>query len=186
MRDLNFFEPFREKRQFRFNKMNLLYVLLFVSLLTILALASMNLIQIRALNSEVASLREVADNPETMQKVQEIKEFEEQTNQFRDEVSRIVQLDKSIQARDIVGERLLNDVNSKLPEGVFVTNLNLNGRNLGVSGAAEDKYSVAEFAKGLSQLMDVSEVFISNISEVQSKNTFTMDVALREALADGN
>jgi len=186
MRDLNFFEPFHEKRQFKFNRMILLYTLLAISLITIIGLALMNYVQIKALNNEVASLREVADNPETMQKVQEIKEFEEQTNQFRDEVNRIKQLDRSIQARDIVGERLLTDVNSKLPEGVFVTNLDLNGKSVGISGAAEDKYSVAEFAKGLSQLMDVSEVFISNISEVESYYTFTMDVTLREALADGN
>lgn len=185
MRDLNFFEPFLEKRQFRFNKLIVLYVLLILSVLVIAALGILNLVQINALKNEVASLRQVAEDPQTVQKVEEIKVFEEETNQFREEVDRIIQLDQNIQARDIVGENLLYDVNSKLPEGVFLQNFNVNESNMSLSGLSQDKYSVAEFARGISQLMVVSDVFVSNISEVESYYSFSMDATLREAMADG-
>jgi type IV pilus assembly protein PilN len=99
MRDLNFFEPFLDKRQFRFNKMTILYFLLVAVIVGLGIWGGLNQIQINALNREVNSLREVAENPATVKKVEEIKAFEEETAQFRAEVERIIQLDKNIQAR---------------------------------------------------------------------------------------
>jgi type IV pilus assembly protein PilN len=186
MRDLNFFEPFLDKRQFKFNKMVLLYILLLAVIVGLGAWAGFNQIQINALKKDVAGLKEVAENPETVKKVEEIKAFEEQTNQFRAEVERIRQLDKNIQARDIIGENLLEDINSRLPEGVFLTTLNVAGREIQMNGYATDKYSIAEFGKGLEQLPYANNIFISNISAVESYYRYNMNLSLREVLVDAN
>lgn len=186
MRDLNFFEPFLEKRQFKFNKMMILYVLLLLTIVGLGAWAGYNQIQINALEREVAGLREVAENPETVKKVEEILAFEEQTNQFKAEVERIRQLDRNIQARDIIGENLLEDINSKLPEGVFLTNLNVAGREIMMNGYATDKYSIAEFGKGLEQLPYSDNIFVSNISLEESYYRYNMNLTLKEVLVDAN
>lgn len=186
MRDLNFFEPFLDKRQFKFNKMVFLYIVLLSVIVGLGAWAGFNQIQINALNREVNSLREVAENPATVKKVEEIKAFEEETKQFRAEVERIVQLDKSIQARDIIGENLLEDINSRLPEGVFLTTLNVAGREIQMNGFATSKYSIAEFGKGLEQLPYADNVFISNISSVEDYYRYNMNLSLEEVLVDAN
>lgn len=186
MRDLNFFEPFLDKRQFRFNKMTILYFLLVAVIVGLGIWGGLNQIQINALNREVNSLREVAENPATVKKVEEIKAFEEETAQFRAEVERIIQLDKNIQARDIIGENLLEDINSRLPEGVFLNTLNVAGREIQMSGFATDKYSIAEFGKGLEQLPYSDSVFISNISAIDSYYSYSMNLTLNEVLVDAN
>ena len=186
MRDLNFFEPFLDKKQFKFNKMVLLYILLLAVVIGLGAWAGFNQIQINALNKEVNSLREVAENPVTVKKVEEIKAFEEETSQFRAEVERIRQLDKNIQARDIIGENLLEDINSRLPEGVFLSNLNVQGREIQMNGFAMDKYSIAEFGKGLEMLPYADNIFVSNISAVESYFRYNMNLSLKEVLVDAN
>lgn len=186
MRDLNFFEPFLDKRQFRFNKIMVLYFLLIAVIVGLGIWGGLNQIQINALKREVSSLKEVAENPVTVKKVEEIKAFEEETAQFRAEVERIIQLDKSIQARDIIGENLLEDINSRLPEGVFLTNLNVSGRELQMTGFATDKYSIAEFGKGLELLPYADGIFISNISAIESYYRYSMNLTLKEVLVDAN
>ena len=186
MRDLNFFDPFIEKKQFTFNKMLFLYGILFVVILGLGIFAAMNQLEIRALQKEVNSLRQVAEDPKTVKKVEEIRAFEEETAQFRQEVERIRTLDKNIQARDVIGEALLDDINSKLPEGVFLGNLSVSGREIRIAGFAEDRYSIAEFAKGLESIPEASKSFVSNISAVESYYRFNLDLTLEEVLVDVN
>jgi type IV pilus assembly protein PilN len=186
MRDLNFFEPFIEKRQFKFDKMLLLYLILIIVLVGVMVSGAFNQIKIASLNEEVKSLDAVVQDPETNKKVEEIKVFEGETAEFKAEVERIIALDQSIQARDVIGENLLNDINSKLPEAVFLSNMSVSGWQVQISGFAEDKYSIAEFGKGLTELPMVEDVFISNISEVESYYNYNLEMSLREVLVNEN
>ncbi|MGM0395600.1 MAG: PilN domain-containing protein [Bacillota bacterium] len=186
MRDLNFFDPFIEKKQFAFNKMILLYILLFAIILGLGIVAGINQMKINALQKEVASLRQVAEDPKTVKRVAEIQAFADETDQFREEVERIRALDQNIQARDIIGENLLDDINVKLPEGVFLGNLSLSGNEIRISGFAEDRYSIAEFAKGLENLSVSDQAFVSNISAVENYYRFNLDLSLKEVLVDVN
>ena len=186
MRDLNFFDPFIEKKQFAFNKMIFLYALLFIVIIGLGIFAGMNQLRINSLNREVASLRQIAEDPQTVRKVEEIQAFADETEQFSQEVDRIRTLDKNIQARDIIGEDLLKDINTRLPEGVFLGNMNVSGREMRFTGFSEDRYSIAEFAKGLEGLPIAAEVFVSNITAVESYYTFNLNLTLREVLVDVN
>ncbi|MDY0234542.1 MAG: PilN domain-containing protein [Gudongella sp.] len=186
MRDLNFFEPFIEKRQFKFDKIILLYSLLFIVLVGLIVVGGLNQVKIASLNKDVNSLKVVAEDPETNAKVNDIKVFEEETAQYKAEVERIIALDQSIQARDVIGDSLLKDINSKLPPDVFLSNMSASGWEIQISGFAEDKYAIAEFGKGLTELPLVEDVFISNISEVESYYNYNLEIQLREVLVDAN
>ncbi|WP_422487183.1 PilN domain-containing protein [Gudongella sp. DL1XJH-153] len=186
MRDLNFFDPFIDKKSFAFNRMLFLYGILFLVIVGLGVMAAMNQLKINALQKEVNSLTQVAEDPQTLKRVAEIQAFEDETDQFRQEVERIRALDKNIQGRDIIGESLLDDINSKLPEGVFLTNLSVSGREIRIAGFAEDRYSIAEFAKGLQNLPMSSKSFVSNISAVENYYRFNLDLTLEEVLVDVN
>jgi type IV pilus assembly protein PilN len=186
MRDLNFFEPFIDKKQFKFNRMILLYALLFLVILGVGGFAAMNQVTINALQKDVNSLRQVADNPDTVAKVAEVEAFAQETDQFGQEVENIRTLDKNIQARDVIGDDILDQINEKLPEGVFIVNINISGRTISISGFGEDRYSIAEFAKGLEELPLSSGVFVSNITAVESYYSFNLDLELQEVMVDVN
>lgn len=166
--------------------MFLLYLILFIVLVGLIVVGGLNQIKIATLNKEVKALNVVAGDPETNKKVEEIKVFEEETAEFKAEVERIIALDQSIQARDVIGEDLLKDINSKLPEGVFLSNMSVSGWQVQISGFAEDKYSIAEFGKGLTELALVEDVFISNITQVESYYNYNLEISLWEVLVDAN
>ena len=149
-------------------------------------MGALNQVKITSLKKDVNSLKVVAEDPATNKKVDEIKAFEEETAQFKAEVDRIIALDQNIQARDVIGDNLLKDINSKLPPEVFLSNMSASGWQIQISGFAEDKYSIAEFAKGLTELPQVENVFISNISEVESYYNCNLEIKLWEVLVDAN
>lgn len=186
MRDLNFFEPFLDKKRRKFNKMIFLYLLLAAVVIGLGVLGTLNQLEINALEKEVSSLSAVANDPQTLQKVEEVKAFEEETEKFKAEVDNIRLLDASIRARDVIGEELLYDINSRLPQGVFLTNMNVVGREISLTGYAEDQYSIAEFGKGLVNLPEAKEIFISNIQGIESYYRFNLNLTLKEVLVDAN
>jgi hypothetical protein len=55
-----------------------------------------------------------------------------------------------------------------------------------MSGFATDKYSIAEFGKGLEQLPYSDSIFISNISAIDSYYRYSMNLTLKEVLVDAN
>lgn len=186
MRDLNFFEPFLDKKQIRFNKMVILYFLLLASMIGLSVLAGLNQVKINSLKNDVNSLAVVANNPQTLQKIEEINAFEQEVARFRTEVDNIRSLDASIKARDVIREDLLYDINTRLPMGVFLTNMRIVGKDIQLTGYAEDQYSIAEFGKGLEVLENANEVFISNISSVESYYKFDLNLILKEVLVNVN
>ena len=105
MSDLNFFEPYLEKRDFKFNKMILLYVILVLTIVAVASAGVYNQVQISMLKAQVRDRRIVAENPDTIKKYNEIKELENETEVLKEEVDKIIKMDKNIAQTDIINER---------------------------------------------------------------------------------
>ncbi len=155
MSDLNFFEPYIEKREFKFNRMVLLYTLFALCIAGIAAKGAYNQFHIFMLQGQVDGKREVAEDPKTVKKYNEIKELENEMSVFKEEVDKIVKLDKNIAKNDIVSEDLVSEIKSKMPADLFMTNFSVSGREMQISGVAKDSYSIAEFSKSLKLIKDV-------------------------------
>jgi type IV pilus assembly protein PilN len=184
MRDLNFFEPYIEKRELKFNKMILLYMLLALAIAGVAGFGVYNQLRINALNAQAESLRLVAEEPKTVEKYNEIKELENEMAVFKEEVDKIIKVDKSIAEADIINVDLLTKIKSKMPEDLFLTNLNVDGRNMQISGVAKDSNSIAEFSKGLKLIEDVESVFISNINNVDGNYSFVLNTIFKDVSID--
>lgn len=184
MRDLNFFEPYIEKRELKFNKMILLYMLLALAIAGVAGFGVYNQLQINALNAQAASLRLTAEEPKTVEKYNEIKELEKQMAVFKEEVDKIIKLDKSIAQSDIINVDLISKIKSKMPEDLFLTNLNVSGREMQISGVAKDSNSIAEFSKGLKLIDDVESVFISIINNVDGNYSFVLNTTFKDVSID--
>ncbi len=184
MSDLNFFEPYIEKRDFKFNKIILLYLLFVVCVAAIAALGVYNYIQISNLQGQVASRRALAEDPKLVNKYNEIKVLENEMVVFKQEVDNIIKMDKTIAKTDIISEDLISQVRAKMPEGLFLTNLNASGRDIQISGTAKDSKTIAEFSKGLGLINDVESVFIANINNVDGNYNFILNTIFKDVNID--
>ncbi|MPM73339.1 hypothetical protein SDC9_120319 [bioreactor metagenome] len=130
--------------------------------------------------------REVAEDPKTVNKYNEIKGLENEMSIFKEEVDKIVKLDKNIAKNDIVSEDLVSEIKSKMPADLFMTNFSVSGREMQISGVAKDSYSIAEFSKSLKLIKDVESVFVSNINNNKEEGnySFVLNTTFKEVNID--
>lgn len=185
MRDINFFEPYIDKKELKLNKELFFYIFIIFGVIFIVGMGIYNQLQIRYLDKLVTNLQVVAEDPKTMEKVSQIKDKEIQVSNFRNEVEKIQTMDQIIESGDIIDEYLLDEINSKLPSDLFLTSLTLQNRNIHLIGISKDKWSVANLSKGLEDLEEVDDIYISNISSMGDYHNFNLDITLKEVVKDG-
>lgn len=184
MSDLNFFEPYIEKREFKFNKIVLLYTLFVLCIVGVAAIGAYNQFQIVMLQNQVKDRLAVAEDSNTVKKYNEIKELENEMAVFKKEVDNIIEMDKNIAKNDIISEDLLSEIKLKMPTDLFMTNFSASGRNIQISGVAKDSNSIAEFSKGLGFIKDVESVFISSIDNVEGNYNFVLNMIFKDVNID--
>lgn len=148
------------------------------------AIGIYNQIQIVMLQGQVKERREVVEDAKTVIKYKEIKELENEMVVFKEEVDRIIEMDKNIAKNDIISENLMSEIQSKMPEGLFLTNFSISGRNIQISGIAKESNSIAEFSKGLGFIKDVESVFISSIDNVEGNYNFILNTIFKDVNID--
>lgn len=184
MRDLNFFEPYIEKKEFKLDR-KLIYTTLAILVVAVFAMITLlNYFEIKQEEATIAKLREVAEDEETLRKVAEIKDQEEEIGEFRDSVEKIVLLDESLQETDIISGRLLGEITSKMPNEITMSSMSLGMSDVQIVGVADDKWSVAEFAKGLEEIEELGDVFVSNISNEQGYFSFSLNIMIDEIIKE--
>lgn len=179
MRDLNFFEPYIDKRQFKVTLPRILFAFIVLYLIYTIVFGIFNQNQIRLLENNIQDLRTIVENPKTVEKVGEIKDLEAEVFTLEEELSKIKEMDKIVEASNIIDEDYLTLVTSKMPEDLFFTNFSVNNREIQITGISKDKWAVAEFGKGLSDIENVDEIYISNITGQEDYYNFSMMIILK-------
>lgn len=185
MRDLNFFEGYIEKTEFKIDKRLIYFTLSSFMVLSLITYIIYNAMIIKQESQMVNNLKGTAENPKTIEKVESIKVKELEVTEFRESVDKIKQLDKTLEGRDIIDEKLLDIINSKIPEDLFLTSLSIQGRDIQIVGIANDKWSIAELQRGLEDLPNVEENFVSNISLQEDHYSFNINITLKDVSLDG-
>lgn len=185
MKDLNFFESYIEKKDFKANKQGVLFAVFGIILVLLLSKGLYNQYHISKINKEVNELKSVLEDQDTIDRVNVIKEKEEEINQFKEEVDRIVALDGLIEEEDFIDGDLLYLISSRLPEDVFLTSMGISSDEMNLTGIAENTWSVADFSKGLEYIDEVEEIFISDISQESDFYNFNINVILKGVTSDG-
>lgn len=180
MKDLNFFESYLDKRDVKFNKAMIFYSLTLFTILFFIAYGIYNQLQISSLQKTVENLKVIAENTKTLEKVKEIKDKEIEVNTFKEEVKKIKEMDRAIETEDLIDENFLKLITSKMPADLFFTNLSIVNREINISGISKDKWSVAEFGKGLESIDYVEDIFFSNITSQDDHYKFMLSITLKE------
>ncbi len=185
MKDLNFFEPYIEKIDFKANKRIIYYASVMLLVLFLIFNIAYNQIRIKQLTREVEILRTTAEDKKIIKRVEEIKNRNEKVNVFKETVDKIKKLDRTIEDSNIVDNYLLNTITSKIPEDLFFTSMSLYNDSIQIVGVSKDKISIAELEKGLETIEDFKEIFVSNISSQEDYYNFTINVTLKDVSING-
>lgn len=185
MRDLNFFENYIEKDQFKIDKKIVCFALSIFLVLFFCTYSLYNHILIKQETSVVNNLKSVAENPELLSKIDKIQERKIEVSKFKDSVGRIRELDQIMESKDIINELLLDSIISIMPEDLFLTSIGINNDDIQLVGIAGGKRSIAEFEKGLEMLENVEEIFVSNISLQEDYYNFNVSIIMGDVSIDG-
>lgn len=185
MKDLNFFEQYIEKREVKIDKKLIYFTLSSFVILSLITYIIYNTMLIKQGTQMVENLRSTSENAKTLGKVESIKVKQAEVAEFKESVDKIKQLDKTLEGRDVIDEKLLDMITSKIPEYLFLTSLSINGRDIQLVGIASDKWSIAELQRGLEDLLDVEESFVSNISLEEDHYNFNINITLKDVSVDG-
>ena len=180
MKDLNFFEPYIEKKEFKLTKSLVLYSLLVVICLGLISYAGINGMKIMRLSSQVEELQAQAENPDIVKKVTYIHEKEEEMNLFKTEVENIQYMDEIIESKEIVSEELIKNITYNLPKDTYLTSITIYVDSISILGISNDKWSIAEFARALETIEGLDVIYISSISTVEDRFSFNLDISLEE------
>lgn len=182
MRDINFFEQYTKKKDRKLDKKIIFFALGSLIVIIFATYSVFNAIKIRQETNAINSLRATTEDPKTLERVEAIKTKEIEVQNFRDSVSKIKTLDESIMKRDIIGEELLGIISKRMPENMVLTYLKIANPIIEMTGVAQDKWIVAEFTKGLEDIENVENIFVSNITTEDAYYSFDLTITLEDVI----
>lgn len=184
MRDINFFKQYRKKKEYKFDKRIIYFTLGSFLVLGFITFSLFNYMKIRDETKIVNTLRITAEDPKRLKKVEQIKTKEEEVHAFREAVSKIKVLDETITSKDIIGDELLEIISLRMPENLILTYLKVSNPTIEMRGVAQDKWLVAEFSKGLEDIDNVDNIFVSDITTETGYYSFTLSITLKDVIHD--
>ena len=183
MKDFNFFAPYTGSRK-DFKKEYLYAVVLSIGLVLFITFTyAFNYFNISKLNSEIEDIQQNLNSKENIVKLKEIENEEKKLaimNQYYGIVSNI---SDGINNKDFVGSKVIDKINSCVPEGVYFKVMALDASGVQLQAEGKDRETVAVFERTLRNLDIVKEVHIASInsSSTENKNfTFSVNCTLKD------
>lgn len=180
MKDLNFFEPYLEKREIHIQKELIFTLVGLLITVSILSYTVFNQIRIRQISKDIDKLKSIAEDERVIRKVEEIKRREEEIEEYKKFLEKIKLVDDIIEEESFVDAYLLADITLSLPEDVFFTSISINTDNILLVGNSKDQYSIAELGNNLKAIDGFKEVFIENISSQDGHYNFNINISLKD------
>ena len=183
MMDYNFFSTYSGSRK-DLKKEYLYAIVLSVGLILFTTFTyAYNYFNISKLNSEIVDIQKNLSIEENIIKLKEIEDEEKKLaimNQYYDIV---VNISDGIDNKDFIGKKLIDEINSCVPEGMYFNKMTLEASGAQLEAEAKDREIVAVFERTLRNLDIVKEVHIASInsSSTQSENlTFSVNCTLKD------
>lgn len=181
MKDINFFQPYLGRRKVKFNNRFILLSIFILLAVSISAYGIFNHIKIQGLTEEVVEYKALAEKPETVEKVNIIKAEREELEELEEEIESIRSLDSYVATKDVITPNYIKRIVSKKPDGLFLTSLSLDSRDVSMAGVSQDRLTIAEFAKGLESISDFEDVFVSGIRKEEIDYRF--DITINDSVS---
>ncbi len=185
MKDINFFESYIEKKEFKLDKKIIFIVVIGIIFMFLSIQIAYKAFLIVKEKRQIEIIKEEVENIETLNRVRDIKEKELELENIKNSIDSMKKLDQYIMDRDIINGNLLAYITGCMPEDLFLTSFSIYDRSIQLIGISKDRWSIAEFGKGLEVLESYDEIFISNISFQDDFYNFEIHIDLGGGEEDG-
>jgi Tfp pilus assembly protein PilN len=183
MKDFNFFVPYVGSRK-GFKKEYIYAVVLSIALvLFITGTYVFNYLNINKLNSEIEDLQRNLTLKENVVKLQEIENEEKKLELMKQYYGIVVNISNGINNKDFVGSKVIDKINSCIPEGVNFKVMTLDASGVQLEAEGKDREAIAVFERTLRNLDIVKEVHIASINSSSTENenfTFSVNCTLKD------
>lgn len=186
MRDFNFFEPYL-KVQAKPKRSKVLLIILGALVLALIIYYQVFLIlQTSKLNSDIAEVDEYLNAPETLRHLDliNIKQTKEtQLSLANDDLNLLI---AQLKNEDIIDEMFIDLINAQIPQGLFVSEMNLSQESLTAKGYSEDYDAIAQFAYNLRESGRFSDVQIPSVVEDNANYVYLINATLSKEVTNEN
>lgn len=183
MKDFNFFEPYTGSRK-DFKKEYFYGIGLSAGLvLLIIFIYAFNYFNISKLNSDIKDIQQNLNSKESIAKLKEIESEEKKLAIMKQYYGIVANISNGINNKDLVGSKLINKINSCVPEGVYFKVMDLKANEVQLEAEGKDRETVAVFERALRNIDIIKEVHIASInsSSTENKNfTFSVNCILKD------
>lgn len=186
MKDINFFEPYIEKKQFKINIEMVYYLLAIVLVVCMLLYSFLNQIRINRMQKSINVMKTKIEAEKVQNEIDKLNKKKHEVDETKSQIENLKKIDKSIVSEDNINEFLLQTITSRVSENIFFNSISLNMDSIQIEGIAKDRQSVAQFQHSLSNVEGFKRVFISNISLDGKYYRFTLTINLKDVNSDGD
>ncbi|WP_455539805.1 PilN domain-containing protein [Terrisporobacter sp.] len=174
MTDINFFEPY-ENKSGQIEDFYKIFILLLA--VVIIGSFSVNVGRKVLLKREIEAYQSKLESTNIKEEIELI----EETNKEKDVLSKYKSgLDtilNSMETRDVVSNVILDQISSTVPSSVSFKTMNIDNQVVTIQGESNNRDSIAEMEYNLKALKSVKNVYVENISLIDSlegKYTFNL------------
>lgn len=180
MRDFNFFEPYLKKSEKKASLgKGILIGALTVSLVVVGA-STYQYITINNLKKEIASQDSYLNSREIREKTKEIEDSKKKIKLMEEYRSELSDIRSEMKKTDIIGSYLVDQINSSMPQDLFLETLRLEDNEIEVSGISRQRTSIAELQHNLEQLKEFKGVYVKEIGlEDESSTNFRFSLSCK-------
>ena len=181
MRDINFFESYDTRHngdntRYYYQIMTLILACLIVSTFSI------NITRTIILKKEIERYQTYLNRESIKEKVEISEKVTKQLNalvKYEQDLDSVLEL---IQERDIVSNKLLDDISKTVPKNVNFKTMNINHDLINIQAVTTNRQAVAELQHNLKSVDYIDDVYVENISgneSVQGEYTFNIKCYLK-------
>lgn len=184
MKDLNFFEPYIEKKEINIDKRLVFSLLGLLLTICILAYTILNQIRIRRIERDVGKLKATVEDERINKRVKGIENKKKEVAEFKQSLDKIKLIDDLVKEESFIDVYLLESITSSMPEDVFFTSISIYDDSIQIVGVSKNKYSIAELGKSLEVIEEFKEIFVENISSEVGYYNFNLNIDLKDVSID--
>ena len=186
MRDFNFFDPYL-KVQTKSKSNAWIFIIVIVVILVLIAYYQFVMIlKANDIKSEIEEIDDYINSMKTQEKIAEIDRKEAMELELQSIYLDVSNATMIIDGSKSMDDMLIEQINAQLPEGTFLSSMNLNNQLLTIDGYALEYDQVAQFAYNLRNSGGLEDLLIPRITENNGTYNFSITVAIGVEVSDEN
>ncbi len=186
MRDFNYFDPYLNV-QVKKNT-GLIIIVVLAALMLVLMIYYQILLQhkITNLNDSIAEVESYIQSSDVSQRLTLVDLKQKQIENLQTLLADVTNLSLQINSNYKIDDMLIEQINAQLPEGAFLTELNITGSIVTIRGYSLEYQSIAQFAYNIRESNGMSEVMIPSIADNNGNYEFLINATLRTEVSNAN